>query len=120
MLLDEFALVPDIFDPTTYSSRELATASLSWLKEPLLSEGLVRDLRDGEWSNFMKSQISNWENSGKELFVKLQKQNRIYQAAPAGPVVCTDGATWTQEALASHKRSALTGIITTTDLASYC
>ena len=49
-LLAEYALTPDIFDSASYSNDEIGDVRLQQMKEVLLSEGLVRDLRDGRWS----------------------------------------------------------------------
>ena len=46
-LLAEYALTPDVFDSTSYSSDEVCDLRLQVLKDRLLSSGLVRKVRDG-------------------------------------------------------------------------
>jgi hypothetical protein len=111
MILHEYALVPDIFDATSYTARELARHCLQSLKEPLLNEALVRDLRNGEWSAFMRDGLPRWERAGKELLVKLRRQGRLVVRPPLGAAACSNARTWTQEALASHGSNRLDGII---------
>jgi hypothetical protein len=51
-MLDEYALVPDIFDSSAYSNPAFIEMCLPHLKEPILREALVRDLCGGGWSQF--------------------------------------------------------------------
>lgn len=112
-MLDEVALVPDIFDQGAYSigHPEFVQSCLDFLRRPLLDEVLVRDLRGGEWSTFCSSQAGSWHPRAKELLRKLRSQNRLHLAPPASPAAPTSPADWCAEALGSHAASALTGII---------
>ena len=47
-LLADYALTPDIFDTDSYSNEDVCRAYLDLIREPMLTEGLVRDLRKGE------------------------------------------------------------------------
>ena len=51
-MLDEYALVPDIFDERAYLNRAAIEICLNHLREPILQEALVRDLADGSWSRY--------------------------------------------------------------------
>ena len=115
-MLEECALVPDIFDSTCYSSPELCDIHLGNLKEYLLQEALVRDLREGEWSRYVSSEAGRHPRA-KELMKKLVSQRRLHpsvSAVDAAPVNCIK---WCQEALASHDSDPLAGIIASSAVA---
>ncbi len=109
-MLAECALVPDIFDSTRYSLPELCDIHLSNLKEYLLQETLVRDLRSGEWSAYV-SEESGRHPRAKELIRKLIEQRRLRPSMPASKIAPTNSSEWCQEALASHDSDSLDGII---------
>jgi len=115
-MLTEYALVPDIFDSTCYSNPDLCGIYLQSLKEPLLQEALVRDLRSGEWGAYISRNLQNLHIKTKEIYTKLSIQNRL---RPFNPSLNSAPATyhdWCLESLASHQVESLTGIITSSSL----
>ncbi len=112
-LLAEYALTPDVFDVTAYSSEEVCGLHLQTLKEVLLHEGLVRDLRDGTWAKLFLETGRPWHLRGKELLKKLVSQKRLVQASPAGARIPASDPDWCNEALASHGIQPLNGIVAT-------
>ena len=84
-LISEYALTPDVFDETCYGSVEVCGVHLQGLKEILLHEALVRDLRDGEWGKLFLGNHRPWHLRGKELLKKLVSQRRLLASAPAIP-----------------------------------
>jgi hypothetical protein len=76
-LLEEYALTHCVFDSAAYDHPEIGRAYLKQLKEILLNVGVVRDLRDGEWSRVFTEGQRTWHLMGKELLHKLKKQNRL-------------------------------------------
>ena len=48
-LLADYAITPDVFDVMSYQNEGECEARLELIREPLLTEGLVRDIRDGEF-----------------------------------------------------------------------
>ena len=46
-LLADYAITPDVFDVMSYPTEEVCEARLELIREPMLTEGLVRDLRGG-------------------------------------------------------------------------
>lgn len=115
-LLADYALTPDVFDPTSYSSGEVCALHLQAVKEILLTEGLVRDLRDGEWRQLFATNDRTWHSHGKELVKRLATQGRLRLFAPtASPSPMDDGA-WCTEALVTHAIEPLSGGIITTAL----
>jgi len=117
-LLSEYALTPDIFDSTSYSSDEVGDIRLQYLKEILLNEALVRDLRDGEWRLLFASNVRPWHRRGKELIKKLIVQRRLRKFPTMLSSLPSTDRDWAQEALASHDQTPLTGIITTKNVAA--
>jgi len=116
-MIAECALVPDIFDSTSYSSSELCDVYLSNLKEYLLQEALVRDLYNGEWGTYV-GKNTGWHPRAKELLKKLVTQKRLHLSASCLSAVPADPAQWCQEAIASHKVDPLVGVITSSELAN--
>ncbi|MGE0825348.1 MAG: hypothetical protein AB7G75_32350 [Candidatus Binatia bacterium] len=115
-MITECALVPDIFDGASYGSQELCDVYLSNLKEYLLQEALVRDLREGEWSAYIGRNVG-WHLRAQELMKKLVSQRRLHPSAPATKTVPTSCIEWCQEALASHATDPLVGIIASSAVA---
>ncbi len=110
-LLSEYALTPDVFDVASYSSEEVCGLHLQALKEVLLSEGLVRNLRAGEWAKTFEDASRHWHQRGKELLKNLKKKNRAVVADAMLPTQPQTDAEWCLEALASHGSSPLAGVI---------
>lgn len=117
-MLQEYALVPDIFDVTCYGAADVCDLCLRHLKEPLLTEALVRDLRLGEWSNFVANTVPQIHPRAKEILKKLITHRRLRSAGPVRPAPPADYREWCDEALASHGRDPLAGIIATNGVAS--
>lgn len=116
-MLSEIALTPDVFDGTCYSSPEACDIHLSYLKEPLLKEVLVRDLRNGEWLAHLKNELGRWHPRGKELFKKLVTQNRLRPFRSVVPAAPTNDDDWCVEAVAAHGVEAVEAIVATTEMA---
>lgn len=110
-MIAEYALIPDLFDVTSYSSDEICALHLQSLKEVLLHEGLVRNLHDGTWLKTFDASTRAWHLRGKELLKKLRVQKRLVQSRAARPAAPQTDAEWCLEALASHERLPLAGII---------
>jgi hypothetical protein len=112
-LLKEFAITPDVFDSTCYSSNEIGDIRLNELKNVLRDEAVVRDLRNGEWSALFSNVDRPWHRRGKELLKKLKQQNRLHLYAPSLITAPNTDCDWCKEAIASHNELALGGIIST-------
>ncbi len=116
-ILSEYALTHCLFDASAYDSQEIGRIYLQNLKETLLNEAVVRDLRNGTWSSVIGSDDRSWHIMGKELFRKLKTQNRLIPFPSASPDEPTSDFEWCQEALSSHKLAPLTGIISSSNTA---
>ena len=113
-LLADYAITPDVFDVMSYPNEEVCEARLELTRGPLLTEGLVRDIRDGEWRRFIENPTRAWHRRGKELIRKLATQGRLVQFSSALPNPPVDDQDWCAEALDSHRvREFAGGIIVT-------
>ncbi len=120
-LLAEYALTPDVFDATSYNGEEVCGLHLQTVKDVLLQEGLVRNLRDGEWARLFAGDHRPWHRRGKELLKKLAVQKRLISYQAINPSTPTSDADWCDEALGSHGVIPLSGIIVTDCIAgAYC
>jgi hypothetical protein len=98
-MLDEYALVPDIFDPAAYSDPNFIGVLLPHLREPIFQDALVRDLCDGGWSQFCLQHSGSLHNLCKEFLRKLSTGNRLHRVprvSAAGPACAAD---WCKEGI---------------------
>ena len=109
-MLDEYVLVPDIFDSAAYSHPAYIEMCLRHLKEPIYHEALVRDLCGGEWSRFCSNNTGNVHRLCKEILKKLRRDNRLREF-PTVSALPASSAEWCLEGLESNKAAPLTGII---------
>lgn len=114
-LLADYAITPDVFDSSSYSSEELGRLHLREIGEVMRTEGVVRDLRSGEWRRLLGSDVWPWHRTGRELVRKLATQGRLVESQPALGAVPADDAGWCAEALATHEALPLTGGIIATE-----
>lgn len=120
-LLAEYAMTPDVFDITSYSSDEVCGLHIQAVKDVMLQEGLVRNLRDGEWARLFSIDHRPWHRRGKELLKKLAVQKRLILHPAMIPASPASDADWCNEALGSHGVKPLSGIIVTDCIAGvYC
>jgi len=111
-MLDEYVLVPDIFDQAAYSNPAFIEMCLPNLKEPLLQEALVRDLCDGGWSQFCMQNSGNLHRLCKEIIKKLVLNNRLRRFPRKGATDPACAADWCQEGMNSISTGEpLTGVI---------
>ena len=114
-LLADYGITPDVFDVASYTNEEVCGLYIKMIREPMLTEGLVRDLRDGEWRRLFTNDTRIWHHWGKELIKKLTTQGRLIQFPPALPDPPPDDQGWCAEALATHNDRAFTGGIIVTE-----
>jgi hypothetical protein len=118
-MLAEYALIPDIFDSTNYSSEEVRDLHVSQLTRVLLEEALVRDLRDGEWLAYISAEDRPWHRRAKELAKKLIKENRLRRVRARLSDRPLTNEDWCREALQSRDDvEGLKGILTTNRVAA--
>ncbi|MEI7957403.1 MAG: hypothetical protein WCJ66_19740, partial [Verrucomicrobiota bacterium] len=110
-MLDEYALVPDIFDQAAYSNPAFIEMCLPHLKEPLLQEALVRDLCDGGWSQYCLQNSGSLHRLCKEILKKLVQNNRLRRFPRQATAVPVSSGDWCQEGLTASGTDTLTGVI---------
>lgn len=110
-MLEEYALIPDIFDRAAYSDPAFIEMCLPHLKEPLLQEAIVRDLCDGGWSAFCFQNAGSLHRLCKEIVKKLRANNRLCRFPQQQVNTPVSHLDWCQEALAGHRVAPLSGII---------
>src|SRR5580704_10055005 len=101
-MLTELALIPDIFEAGHYSSPEACALHLTYLKDPLLTEVLIRDLRGGDWAKHVRGSMGRWHPRGQELLLRLVTGKRLRFFAPVLAAAPTNDDQWCDEAIASH------------------
>ncbi len=114
-LLADYAITPDVFDLTSYSNEDACRAYIELIREPLLTEGLVRDLRKGEWRRLFNDDRRPWHQRGKELVKKLFTQQRLIEFEPALSNRPAEDQDWCAEALTTHQLLPFTGGIISTE-----
>lgn len=110
-MLDEYALVPDVFERAAYSNPAYIEMCLPHLKELLFEEALVRDLYDGGWSAYCLANVGSLHRLCKEIVRKLVQKNRLHRFPRQNGTAPATYLDWCQEALATHDIEPLRGII---------
>ena len=109
-MLEEYAIIPDVFDPSAYSNPAYADMCLAQIKAPLLHDALVRDLRDGAWGRYCQGRIGLHRLAG-EILRKLATANRLHRCRSCGADGADTGEGWCRESLATISAMPLTGVI---------
>ena len=126
-LLADYAITPDVFDETSYSTADECAARIETIREAMLTEGVVRDLRDGAWSRLFLTEhgrrrkptalidakddapVRSWHRRGVEIVRKLHTQRRLVSWRAASLQSPADDGDWCAEALATHEDQPLSG-----------
>ncbi|MCY4058807.1 MAG: hypothetical protein OXG44_12470 [Gammaproteobacteria bacterium] len=108
-LLADYAITPDVFDVTSYSNEEVCGLHLSEIRQVMMNEGLVRDLREGEWRRLFASGDRPWHRWAKEIVRKLATHGRLVDMPAARVDAPTSDQEWCHEALLGHEQDAMTG-----------
>jgi hypothetical protein len=110
-MLEEYAIVPDVFDPAAYSNAAFIEMCLPHLKEPLLQEAVVRDLCDGGWSQFCMANSGSLHRLCKEIVKKLAQNNRLRRFPRHNGTDPATPSDWCREGLGTSAVDQLAGII---------
>ena len=108
-LLAEYAITPEVFDITSYSTEEVCGLHLNNIRQVMMEEGLVRDLREGEWRALFANHGRQWHRKAKEIVRKLVAQGRLIEFPAALSDAPVNDLQWCAEALASHRQAHMTG-----------
>lgn len=110
-LFAEYVMTPDVFDLDCYSNADLCGERLQQLKDAFLAEGIVRDLRNGEWRAVFSEDSRLWHRRAKEILRKLKSSGRLVESNPELDSTPQTDYEWCEEALASHNTLPLNGIL---------
>ena len=110
-LFSEYAVTPDVFNESCYDSPALCDTYLRQLQQVFFTEGLVRDLRNGEWEAFFSTHARPWHARIKHILKNLTVKGRLVPGDPALNHTPQTDREWCNEALASHQTTPLNGII---------
>ena len=113
-LLADYAITPDVFDVTSYQTEGECAARLETIREAMLTEGVVRDLRNGAWRGLFRGDARPWHRRGQELLKKMATQGRLLPFEPALPGRPADDCAWCAEALATDGRRRFDGRVIAT------
>lgn len=108
-LLADYAITPDVFDISSYPTAGECEARIETIREAMLTEGLVRDLRDGEWGALFGTDSRPWHPRGTKLIKELATQGRLVRHEPELPAPPAHDRYWCAEALATHRTQPFTG-----------
>ena len=113
-MIYEFALTPGVFDPSLCLNRDQWELQLRYLGKGVMTDGLIADLQEGDWSKFVQRKQAEGclHLKAKELFRKLRENNRLRSRPSCGADSCLHDSEWLSEALSSHEQEAFQGIIT--------
>ncbi len=114
-LLADYAITPDVLDIGSYTSEEICGLHLREISQVMRSEGLVRDLRVGEWRGLFASDGRSWHRWGKEMVRKLATEGRLISFSPQLSAVPSDDQDWCEEALLTDAKQPFTGGIVVTE-----
>ncbi len=110
-LFSEYAVTPDVFNESCYDSSALCDAYFRQLLEVFLSDGLIRNLRNGEWQTFFSTHARPWHDRTKHILKNLTDAGRLLPSDPALSHTPQTDREWCNEALESHETTPLNGII---------
>ena len=108
-LLADYAITPDVFDTTSYTSEEVCGVRLSEVHRVMMDQGLVRDLRAGEWRALFAGDGRPWHRRAKEIMKKLATQGRLMEFPSIHPDSPGNDQEWCAEALAGHQLEPIGG-----------
>jgi hypothetical protein len=108
----EIAITPSVFQTATYGSRELCESELRGIWSNLFQSLVVRDLRSGDWYKDLWRNKTACPHLGQKTLKALKAEKRLLLAPPELKAVPSDSPSWVSEALASHRKESLAGILT--------
>ena len=108
-LLADYAITPDVFDIDCHSSDEVCGLNLNTIRQIAVEEGVVRDLRAGQWRSLFANRERQWHRRAKEIVKKLYLQGRLIESPAALAADPTDDRGWCAEGLASHQHEPMIG-----------
>lgn len=103
-LFSEYAVTPDVFNEALYESPNLWNSYFSQLRDVFVSQGIVRDLRNGDWYDLLRKTIVSQRSI--KLLTDLKEKNRLVPSDPALDYKPQNDRDWCDEALASNEKTS--------------
>ena len=75
-LFSEYAVTPDVFNEDLYESPNLWNSYFSQLRDVFVSQGIVRDLRNGAWYDLLRKTIVSQRSI--KLLTDLKEGNKSF------------------------------------------
>ena len=114
-LIADYAITPDVLDSASYTSEEVCGLHLREISQVMRSEGLVRDLRAGEWRGLFAGGERSWHRLGKEMVRKLATEGRLISFPPRLSTAPSDDQDWCEEAVRSDVTEPFSGGVVVTE-----
>lgn len=113
-MIYEFAITPGVFSPSLCNNRDQWKLQLRYLAKGIMTDGLVADLQDGYWSQFVHSQQinNNLTLEAKELLKELRNNNRLRLRPIYSSTLCVSDDEWLSESIRCYEEEPLHGIVT--------
>lgn len=111
-ILPEFSLIPDVFDSTTYRDPSSGNALLCSVLNEILQDGIITNLRDGHWYNYIQTCTSrNWYPNAMIILRSLFSNNKVHSRKPTLTTFTDDDVHWCLEAINLTSTVPLHGIV---------
>jgi hypothetical protein len=114
-MLREYVLTPDIFDASCYSNQKICRPLFKNILDPLLQEGIVRNLRDGEWIDYVNDETFSLYPMAKYFLEQLILKKRLRRFPKTSENAPQNYRDWCGEALKTNDED-LDGIIVSEEI----
>jgi hypothetical protein len=104
-MLSEFALIPEVLEAPRPEEAELHDAYMAQLADLLLNDGLVRDLRDGEWQRYVSQNLARLSLPAQKLLMALANSGRLRASEATELPPPQNSEQWLWEAQRSQSES---------------
>ena len=106
-LFSEYAVTPDVFNAACYKTPSSCGVYVRQLQEVFLSEGIVRDLRNSEWSTHLLDHTKPWHTHATKLLTALKANGRLVPIDSVLAHTPVNDRKWCKEALNSGINSII-------------
>ena len=112
-MLREYAVTPQVLLREAYSDPDLYRLALTHLREEIRELGLLRNMADGAWGEFLSGAFGAADIPGKELLKSAVLRRRLVKCPKCEVGVPGAEIEWEAAALEDHLRRKTTGVIVT-------
>jgi hypothetical protein len=108
-LLNELAIMPEVFASDSYSTKDRSEDCLLQLEPILLTEAVLRNISGGHWKNHLLQNLDCCSLAGQKVVKALVPRLRDFEVIEYGDPQTSDE--WCWAALAGHNKEELDGIV---------